>query len=134
MIQPKYGNTGQDQDASRSRRVTTPKFTALRETIANAIVMEADGSVVLGWSGPHSSTASAVTASANPVIAQRKICGGLTILVPGLREGRCITLGSGTSTKEGDAFIDVEDRRIENQLPGGGQDRELRPSLPPDSI
>jgi hypothetical protein len=74
MIQPKYGNTGQDQDASRSRRVTTPKFTALRETIANAIVMEADGSVVLGWSGPHSSTASAVTASANPVIAQRKIC------------------------------------------------------------
>jgi len=36
--------------------------------------------------------------------------------------------------KEGDAFIDVEDRRIENQLPGGGQDRELGPSLPPDSI
>jgi len=85
----------------RLRRDHTTKIigeSGLRETIANAIVLEPDGSVVLGWSGPHSSTASAVTATANPVIAQRKICGGLTILVPGLRGGRCITLGSGTST------------------------------------
>jgi hypothetical protein len=31
--------------------------------------------------------------------------------------------------EERDAFVDVEDRRIEHQLQDGGQDRELRPSL-----
>ena len=55
---------------------------ALSETIANAIVIYVDGSVVLGLPGPHSSTMRAVTATANPVMAQRTICGGLTILVP----------------------------------------------------
>ena len=54
--------------------------------------------MVLGWPGPHSSTASAVTASTNPVTTHRMICGRLTIFVPGLRGGRCMTPGSGTST------------------------------------
>ena len=45
MIQPKYGNTGDDHGASRSRRITMPRFTALSATIANAIVIEIDGSV-----------------------------------------------------------------------------------------
>ena len=34
----------------------------------------------------------------NPVTTQRTICGVLTIFVPGLRGGRCMTPGSGTST------------------------------------
>src|SRR5215472_6322254 len=75
-----------------------PMLTALNETMAKAMVMEADGCVVLGLSGPHSSTERAVTASTNPVTTQRMICGRLTIFVPGLRGGRCITPGSGTST------------------------------------
>ena len=45
MIQPKYGNSGDDHGGSRSRRSTTPRFTALSATIANAIVIETDGSV-----------------------------------------------------------------------------------------
>ena len=53
MIQPKYGNTGDDHGASRSRRITRPRFTALSATIANAIVIETDGWSVLGASGPH---------------------------------------------------------------------------------
>ena len=53
MIQPKYGNTGDDHGGSRSRRSTTPRFTALSATIANAIVIEIDGWSVLGVSGPH---------------------------------------------------------------------------------
>ena len=53
MIQPKYGNSGDDHAGSRSRRSTTPRFIALSATIANAIVIEIDGCVVLGASGPH---------------------------------------------------------------------------------
>src|SRR5215470_14028561 len=73
-------------------------LTALNEMMANAMVMEADACVVLGLSGPHSSTERAVTATTNPVTTQRMICGWLTIFVPGLRGGRCMTPGSGTST------------------------------------
>src|SRR5215472_1723897 len=75
-----------------------PMLTALNEMMAKAMVMDADGCVVLGLSGPPSSTESAVTATTNPVTTQRTICGRLTIFVPGLRGGRCMTPGSGTST------------------------------------
>ena len=51
MIHPKYGNTGDDHGASRSRRSTTPRFTALSATMANAIVIEIDGWSVLGCVG-----------------------------------------------------------------------------------
>ena len=51
MIHPRYGNTGDDHGASRSRRITTPRFTALNATIANAIVIETDGWSVLGCVG-----------------------------------------------------------------------------------
>ena len=51
-----------------------------------------------GSSGPSWSTARALSATINPLIAQRTICGGLTMRVPGCRGGRCITPGSGTST------------------------------------
>src|SRR5215831_7498381 len=98
MIQPRYGNTGDDHGAWRSRRMIRPMLTALNETMANAMVMEAEAWVVLGLPGPKASTHRAVTATANPVTTQRMICGGLTIFVPGLRGGRCITPGSGTST------------------------------------
>src|SRR3974390_3544127 len=77
--------------------MTTPRFTALNATTANAIVIEIDAWVVLGVSGPHSSTASASTATTKPVTSQRTTCGGFTIRVPGARGGRCITPGSGTS-------------------------------------
>ena len=97
MIHPKYGNRGDDHGASRSRRSTTPRFTALSATIANAIVMETEAWSVLGASGPHSSTASASPAMTNPLTSQRTTWGRVTILVPGVRGGRCITLGSGTS-------------------------------------
>ena len=53
---------------------------------------------MLGSSGPHGSTASALAATTKPLITQRTICGAVTIRVPGLRGGRCMTLGSGTST------------------------------------
>ena len=66
--------------------------------MAKAMVIEMDAWVVLGSPGPHSSTARAVTATTNPVTTQRMIWGVLTIFVPGLRGGRCITPGSGTST------------------------------------
>ena len=62
------------------------------------MVMLTDACVVLGLPGPHSSTDRAVAATTNPVTNQRMTCGRLTILVPGLRGGRCITPGSGTST------------------------------------
>src|SRR6516165_9203849 len=75
-----------------------PMLTALNETTANAMVMFTDACVVLGLPGPHSSTASAVAATTNPVTTQRMTCGQLTIFVPGLRGGRCMTPGSGTST------------------------------------
>ena len=39
--------------ATRSRRITTPRFTAVSDTKANAIVIEIDGRVVLGLSGPR---------------------------------------------------------------------------------
>ena len=39
-----------------------------------------------------------MAASTNPVTNQRMIWGRLTIFVPGLRGGRCMTPGSGTST------------------------------------
>jgi hypothetical protein len=72
-------------------------LTALSETMAKAMVIEADGCVVLGSSGPPPSTARAVAATTNPLTTQRMIWGVLTILVPGLRGGRYITPGSGTS-------------------------------------
>src|SRR5579871_752220 len=78
--------------------MTRPMLTALNETIANAMVMDCDACVVLGFPGPNASTQRAVAAITNPVTTQRMICGRLTIFVPGLRGGRCITPGSGTST------------------------------------
>ncbi len=92
------GNSGEDQGASRSRRITNPKFTAVNATTANAIVIDTDACVVLGLSGPRSRTNNAVTATTRPLSTRRMICGRLTIRVPGLRGGRCITPGSGTST------------------------------------
>ena len=71
MIHPKYGNTGDDHGASRSRRSTTPRFTALSATIANAIVIEIDAWSVLGLSGPQSRTASARPAMTKPLMSQR---------------------------------------------------------------
>ena len=68
MIHPKYGNTGDDHGASRSRRSTTPRFTALSATIANAIVIETDGWSVLGASGPQCNTASARPAMTKPLM------------------------------------------------------------------
>src|SRR5215831_12206924 len=78
--------------------MTRPMLTALNETMANAMVIDADACVVLGFPGPKASTQSAVAATANPVTNQRMIWGRFTIFVPGLRGGRCITPGSGTST------------------------------------
>src|SRR5215471_1650673 len=77
--------------------MTRPRLTALSATMANAIVIDTDGSVVLGSSGPQLSTASARPAMTKPLSSQRTTWGRVTILVPGLRGGRCITLGSGTS-------------------------------------
>jgi hypothetical protein len=77
--------------------MTRPRLTALNETMAKAMVMLTDACVVLGLPGPHSSTASTMAATRKPLANQRTSCGRLTILVPGLRGGRCITLGSGTS-------------------------------------
>ena len=62
------------------------------------MVMLTEAWVVLGLPGPHSSTARAVAATTNPETNQRMIHGRVTILVPGLRGGRCMTPGSGTST------------------------------------
>ena len=42
MMQPRKGNTGGDHAASRSRRMTMPRFTALSATIAKAMVIEVD--------------------------------------------------------------------------------------------
>ena len=53
---------------------------------------------MLGSSGPHSSSESALKAMMKPLITQRTVCGLVAIRVPGLRGGRCITPGSGTST------------------------------------
>jgi hypothetical protein len=75
-----------------------PRLTALNATMAKAIVIETDGSAVLDWSGPHCNTASASPAMMKPLTNQRTIWGRVTILVPGPRGGRCMTLGSGTST------------------------------------
>ena len=75
MIQPKYGNTGDDSGDSRSRRITMPRFTALKATMAKAIVIDTDGSVVLGWSGPHCKIASASPAMMKPLINQRTTWG-----------------------------------------------------------
>src|SRR5689334_12852004 len=75
-----------------------PMLTALNETMANAMVIDVDPCDVLGLPGPNASTRSAVAATANPVMNQRMTWGRLTIFVPGLRGGRCITPGSGTST------------------------------------
>ena len=98
MIQPRYGNTGEDHGASRSRRITTPRLTALKATTAKAIVIEIEPCVVLGLPGPSWSTSSAVTATTKPVTTQRMVWGRFTILVAGGRGGRCMTPGSGTST------------------------------------
>ncbi len=73
-------------------------LTALNETMAKAMVMLTDAWVVEGLPGPHSSTHKAVAATTNPKMNQRMIQGVVTILVPGLRGGRCMTPGSGTST------------------------------------
>src|SRR5215831_17646755 len=97
MTQPRNGNTGEDQGAWRSRRMTSPMLTALNETIAKAMVMLTEACVVLGLPGPHSRTDRAVAATTNPKMNQRMTHGRVTILVPGLRGGRCITPGSGTS-------------------------------------
>src|SRR6201987_1342227 len=78
--------------------MTRPMLTALNEPMAKAMVMLTDAWVVLGLPGPHSSTHRAVTATTNPVTNQRMTCGRVTILVPGLRGGLCMTPGSGTST------------------------------------
>src|SRR5689334_22674514 len=77
--------------------MTRPRLTAVSDTKANAIVIEADGSVVLGVSGPRTRIPSAITATTDPLTTHRTICGVLTIRVPGARGGRCITPGSGTS-------------------------------------
>ena len=146
MIQPKYGNIGDDHGASRSRRITTPRFTALSATIAKAIVIEIDAWSVLGVSGPHCNAASARPAMMKPLISQRITWGRVTILVPGLRGGRCITLGIGDVGDEPDddgdddeelaeqqlhreqrhAAVDVEDRREEHQLQHRRQHRQLQ--------
>src|SRR6516225_3024549 len=77
--------------------MTRPMLTALSETMAKAMVMLTDAPVVFGLPGPHSRTESAVAATTNPKTNQRMIHGLVTILVPGLRGGRCMTPGSGTS-------------------------------------
>ena len=50
---PKYGNSGDDHGTWRSRRMTTPRLTALNATTANAIVIDTDAAVADGSSGPH---------------------------------------------------------------------------------
>ena len=99
MIQPRYGNTGDDHGASRSRRMTRPRLTALSATMAKAIVIETDGmrrcsACRVPTRGPRARW----PATTKPLMNQRMICGRVTILVPGLRGGRCMTPGSGTST------------------------------------
>src|SRR6201995_4730720 len=78
--------------------MTRPMLTALNEMMAKAMVMLTDGAVVLGLPGPHSSTDRAVAATTNPKMNQRMTHGLVTILVPGVRGGRCMTPGSGAST------------------------------------
>ena len=73
MIQPSHGNTGDDHGASRSLRMTPPRFTAVRAITAKAIVIDTDAWVVLGLSGPHSSNDRAVMATTKPLIAHRMI-------------------------------------------------------------
>ena len=84
-------------------------------------------------------------ATIRPLSTQRMIWGRLTILVPGLRGGRCMTLGSGTSTMNPITTVtttknlqnsscmgnsatppfDVEDRGQQHQLEHRGQNRQL---------
>src|SRR3954453_2941787 len=78
--------------------MTRPLLTALRATMAKAMVIDTDGSVVLGAPGPHANTIKAREEMMKPVIAQRTVCGCVAILDPGVRGGRCMTPGSGTST------------------------------------
>src|SRR3954454_5475216 len=85
MIQPRYGNIGDDHHGSRSRRITRPLLTAARATTAKAIVIETDGSFVLGSPGPQANTMSAGTAMRKPLIAQRSVCTRVAILDPGFR-------------------------------------------------
>ena len=73
-------------------------LTALSETTAKAIVIEADGCVVLGSSGPHASTARAQAATTNPLTTQRTICGRVDDPGAGLARRPLHHAGSGTST------------------------------------
>src|SRR5262245_20074092 len=61
------------------------------------MVIAIEGCVVLGSSGPQARTDSAAAATRKPLTSHRTTCGELTIRGPGLRGGRCITPGSGTS-------------------------------------
>jgi hypothetical protein len=78
--------------------MTRPLLTALRATTAKAIVIDTDGSVVLGSPGPQASSINARAEMMKPVMAQRTVCGRVAIRDPGVRGGRCMTPGSGTST------------------------------------
>jgi hypothetical protein len=60
-------------------------LTALSATTAKAIVIDTDGSVVLGSSGPHASTMSAKPEMMKPLIAQRTVWARVAILDPGPR-------------------------------------------------
>ena len=98
ITHPIKGNNGADHIGSRSRRITRPLFTPARATTANAIVIDTDPTVVLGSSGPYWSKTSAGAAMSNPPITHLTVWARLAIFVPGTRGGRCMTLGSGTST------------------------------------
>ena len=71
---------------------------AIAHHLKNAVVIATDGSVVLGSPGPQASTIKAKPEMMKPVIAQRTVWERVAILDPGVRGGRCMTPGCGTST------------------------------------
>ena len=146
MSQPKYGNIGDDHGACRSRRMTTPRFTALSATTANAMVIETEPTVVVGSSGPHSSTASALDGDEEPADRPPDDLGRVDDAGAGPAGWEVHDAGVGhvgdeadddgdhdeelaeqqLHREQGDAAVDVEDRGEQHQLQHRRQDRELQ--------
>ena len=146
MIQPRYGNTGDAHGACRSRRITRPMLTALSETMAKAMVMEADGCVVLGSSGPQASTARRARGDDEPGDDPADDLRRVDDLRAGLARRPLHDAGVGNvddepdhhgdddeelreqqlEREERDTVVDVQDRREDHQLQHRRQDRQLQ--------
>ena len=145
IIQAKYGNSGEDHGASRSRRITTPRFTAVSDTKANAIVIEIDGRVVLGLSGAgqeaqcgnsYDKAARQPPGHLRPVdylgarVARRAFhYAGVRHIDDETDNNRNYheeLAEQQLQGEEGNPPVYVEDRRVQHQLQDGGQDGQLQ--------